>query len=285
MLPALTEKLATPEVTSVSNVVGGITVKWGAVEGAQRYRVYRRLVGEGWSKIGEVNAEDGTTFTDKTPESGKSYYYTVRCITPDGKKAVSDHTGGLKIICLKSITPSSLTNTSTGITVKWAKVAGAKGYRVYRKTGSESWKLIKEFSDGSTVSYTDTAVKSNNGTIYSYAVRATNGKTYGYYTAKKTARLTAVALSSVKCSAKKSLKVTWKENSKASGYQIQYSTSKTFASGNKTVDVSGAKTLTKTIGSLTKGKTYYVRVRAYKKSGDAKYYSAWSAKKYAKVTK
>lgn len=37
-------------------------------------------------------------------------------------------------------------------------------------------------------------------------------------------------------------------------------------------------------GSLTKGRTYYVRFRTYKTVGKAKYYSAWSALNNVKIS-
>ena len=63
------------------------------------------------------------------------------------------------------------------------------------------------------------------------------------------------------------------------GYQIQYSTSSSFAKGNKTVTVKGASIVSKTITNLTAQKKYYVRIRTYKTVNGKKYYSAWSAKK------
>ena len=40
--------------------------------------------------------------------------------------------------------------------------------------------------------------------------------------------------------------------------------------------VSGSKTLTKTVTNLKKGKTYYVKVRAYKTVNGKKLYGAYS---------
>ena len=71
----------------------------------------------------------------------------------------------------------------------------------------------------------------------------------------------------------------------ATGYQIQYSTSKTFASGNKAASVTKAETVSKVIGNLVRGKTYYVRIRTYKTVGGSTYYSLWSAAKSVKITK
>lgn len=67
---------------------------------------------------------------------------------------------------------------------------------------------------------------------------------------------------------------------RVTGYQIQYSTSATFASGNKTVYVTSNKTASKAIKNLKAKKKYYVRIRTYKTVSGTKYYSDWSAKKY-----
>lgn len=82
-------------------------------------------------------------------------------------------------------------------------------------------------------------------------------------TSKKSSNLT-VAISSV---------------SGAKGYQIVYSTSSTFASSKSTSTTSTSKTIT----GLNSGKTYYVKVRAYKTdSTGAKVYGSYSTVK--KVT-
>ena len=53
----------------------------------------------------------------------------------------------------------------------------------------------------------------------------------------------------------------------------------------ETANVTKAATVSKVIGSLTKGKTYYVRIRTYKTVGKAKYWSAWSAAKTVRISK
>lgn len=80
---------------------------------------------------------------------------------------------------------------------------------------------------------------------------------------------------------RKSLSVKWSKDSKADGYQIQYSTSSKFKKA-KTVSCS-KKTVKKTIKKLKKGKKYYVRIRAYRKIGNKKYYGTYSKVKSVKV--
>lgn len=66
----------------------------------------------------------------------------------------------------------------------------------------------------------------------------------------------------VKNSAKKTIEISYKKVKGAAGYQISYSTSKKFKKG--TVKTVTSTKLSKTIKQLKKGKTYYVRVCAYK---------------------
>lgn len=96
----------------------------------------------------------------------------------------------------------------------------------------------------------------------------------------------AVKIKSLKSTKKKKLTVKWTNNiSDASGYEIQYSTSKKFAKNKtKTVTVKGRKKSSKTIAKLKSKKKYYVRVRAYVDQGQGeKIYGSWSKTKNVKV--
>ena len=73
-----------------------------------------------------------------------------------------------------------------------------------------------------------------------------------------------------------------KKSTQVTGYQIQYSTSKTFSKAT-TKTISSYKTTKYTLKSLSAKKTYYVRVRTYKTVGKTKYYSGWSTYKYVKT--
>ena len=91
-------------------------------------------------------------------------------------------------------------------------------------------------------------------------------------------------LKSVKSKKKKMITLTWTTNKNSSGYQISYSTSKTFKkSKTKTVLVKSKKTKTKTIKKLKTKKTYYVRIRGYKTVNGKKLYGHWSQIKKVKT--
>ena len=198
--------------------------------------------------------------------------------------ATSNYNAASKTVTIKVVpaatSPLTAANQATGIKLTWKKVTGANGYKVYR--GST---LIKTITSGSTVTFADTAANTN-GTKYTYKVVAkaatgdsTLSKSVAVY------RVARPAISSVTNSAASKMTVKWGKNAKANGYQIQYSLSSSFASGNKAVAITSSSTVSRVIGSLTKGKTYYVRIRTYKTVGSTKYWSEWSTKKSVKISK
>jgi hypothetical protein len=234
-----------------------------------------------------VTLEENTDYTVSYSNNTKVGTAKIT-ITGKGLFANSSATATFKITVAKT-TIKSVTNTVAGVNLKWKKVAGASGYIIYRKASTDSkWTKVKTITKPATVSYTDKAVKSKNGTSYTYKIetykKSGSKKIYNTSKNKTITRLTTPGKLKVSNPSSKKIKVTWTKNKKASGYQIQYSTSKTFAKGNKTVKVS--KSLTKnTISKLEKGKTYYVRIRAYYKDSSGTSYSAWSTGKKVKIKK
>ncbi len=94
-----------------------------------------------------------------------------------------------------------------------------------------------------------------------------------------------IKLKSVKNTGKGKIKAAWTWYPYGDGYQIAYSTSKNFASAQTKRKSAGVFTDSKTISGLKKGKTYYVRVRAFQKSDGEKFYGAWSNVKKIKTKK
>ena len=171
--------IAAPKLSSVANAVNGVSVKWASVNGAEKYRVFRRTENGSWKT---VTTTDATSFVDTKAASGTKYYYTVRCVNADGTKYTSAYnTTGKAINYIAAPKISSVTNVVGGVTIKWGKVNGAVGYRVFRKSGSGSWGKIIDTTD---VSYTDKTAKS--GTKYSYTVRCINSDGTKYTSAYNT---------------------------------------------------------------------------------------------------
>ena len=72
------------------------------------------------------------------------------------------------------------------------------------------------------------------------------------------------------------------QTEQCSGYQIEYSTSKSFKSSKK-ITISDINAETATLKSLKAKTTYYVRIRAYKTVDGEKLYSSWSSYQYKKT--
>ena len=90
---AASYKLSKPVISKLTNVSGGVKVQWGKVSGAANYRVMYKTSSSGsWTTAGTTTS---TSYTFKNVTSGKTYYFTVRCVSKSGKTATSayDKTG------------------------------------------------------------------------------------------------------------------------------------------------------------------------------------------------
>ena len=115
---------------------------------------------------------------------------------------------------------------------------------------------------------------------WDFNTKIKSGKTL--YAKWKKISLKQAVISKVQNVSGKKIKVTVKKVSGADGYQIQYSTKSNMKSAKT---VTSSKTTT-TISKLSKGKKYYVRVKAYKKDSTGKKVAGkWSKVKNLKVSK
>ena len=257
----------------VAVVGSGITLKWGAVAGAAKYRVYR-YDGSKWVLLGKVT---GTSFTDKNVTLGKSYRYTLKA--ENGSNSSSYNSKGWTVkYTLTTPTVSKVTTSSTAIKVQWGAVKGVSGYIVYRKTdGASGWTRL---GTTTSTSYTDKNVKA--GTVYYYTIKAYKGSSYSGY--NKTGWVGVILKTPTVKSANSSngIKVTWSKVSGANGYTVyssQYNESTGKWSGWKkrgTAASSKSAWVDKTVKS---GTTYRYTVKAvnglcsssYKASASLKY--------------
>lgn len=138
-------------------------------------------------------------------------------------------------------------------------------------TVSQSGKvtIAKNFVGSATITITSGATKTYTKTIKHITI---------------TVNPAGTAFRSVYNGKGKKLKAYWKKNNRVSGYQLQYSPSKQFTNV-KTVTLKGANCTGAIRSKLTKGKTYSVRIRTYKKVGGKVYYSAWSKSKQVKIVR
>ncbi len=171
--------------------------------------------------------------------------------------------------------------TTTTITLKWSKVTGADGYRVYKYNSK-----TKKYENLKSVTGTSLKIsKLKAGTKYKYKIRAyTNddGKIWGAYSvAFETATKVKTPKIKVTSTKKGVAALSWTNVSGESGYQVYYSTKKNSSykklASYKTNVVKCSKK------KLKSGKKYYFKVRAYKKTASGTVYSSWSAVKSIKI--
>ena len=106
-----------------------------------------------------------------------------------------------------------------------------------------------------------------------------------------TVLLKGTSLKSVKKTRGPKLKIRWTKNNAVTGYQIQYAVNKAFTKKVKKITIRKKSVTAAKTKKLKKKKTYYVRVRTFKKVQKVKddlvytktYYSGWSNVKSARV--
>ncbi len=216
------------------------------------------------------------TYSEERKKTGK---YTVK-ITFKGKYSGTKK----KTFTIVPSKTSKLTVTpaTTSIKASWKKVTGASGYRVEllnskgkvikKDLTKETKASFKKLSKLTAYKIRVTAYK----TISKKRVYATSSTTVTTSTAPGKVTFNSVAAGPARATAY------WQTVQGASGYEVQYSTSKKFKSTKKATVKNGSVRYT-VIRELKKGKTYYFKVRAFTTVSGKKVYSSWSSVKSVKV--
>lgn len=274
----------------LTNEANAVKVSWSRNNGATGYQIYRSSNGGAFKLIKTISGNATVSLVDTTANvDGGKYSYKVVCLKAVNGVNYTSQASAANSICFIKNTKASLSNTTKGVKITWDKNKNATGYYLYRSiNGGKTYTKIKDITKNSTGSYVDKKAK-KNGVKYTYKIETY--KKEGTVTYKSVASadssyyfVSRPSLSTPKNSSKGKMLVKWKKLKKVSGYEIQYSTSRKFK-GAKKVTVKGASKSSKSISKLKKGKKYYVRVRAFKKSGSVKCYSAWSSAKSVKIRK
>lgn len=182
-------------IKATSNSYNSIKLTWNkTVNGANGYAVYRSTSKDGKYTLRKtITSKNTIEFTDTGLDTNTTYYYKVRAyrMIADQKKYGSYS----EIVCAKPVlskTTITVSSKSKKATIKWNKVLGASGYKVYSATSSNgTYSLKKTITSSNTLSYTNTNLVS--GKTYYYKVRAyrnVNGKVvYGPYSAVKSKKI------------------------------------------------------------------------------------------------
>ncbi len=277
--------MQTPVLTGVENTAKGIMVSWNDVPGAQNYSIYRKKNKGAWSQVKTVS-ENILSWTDTKLSADTSVYtYKVKAIAGSISTAYSAEASTARV---KAASLGSVVCATKGITLKWKKVSGVKGYYIYRRTdGQSEWKYLKKIGSARTTRYTDT--KAVQGARCYYQVRPYRviaGKTYvgGAANTKSVVYLKKMATPSARARSGRRLQVFWKASPKANGYEIRYATNRKMKAA-RTLHITSPDELSCTISGLKKNKTYYVQVRAVRQAEGMLGYSGWSGIRSVRIRK
>lgn len=165
--------LAEPKITSIkSSVDNSVYIKWGSVEGATKYNIYRESPFEDYKLIGTTSK---TSFYDKT-EKDSNYFYTYY-VEAANEYGVGISGNNMHMHLFMKAPQLVSVKWDSGNVVKWKRVAGATSYVIMRRTPSGNYKKIAEVKD--VLSYKDKSAKKKSK--YYYTVAAMNGKYQGSY--------------------------------------------------------------------------------------------------------
>lgn len=181
---------------------------------------------------------------------------------------------------LNAVSSSKSSQTITTGASKYTKTIGNKAFDL--KAKAKTTKTYKS-SNTKVVTVSSKGLVTIKGTgKATITVTAKSSSKYNSATKKVTVTVKPKQVTGLKLTkAKKSFTAKWSKATGASGYQVAYTTDKNFKKNIKTTTTTSLK---KTVKSLTAKKTYYVKVRAYKKASDGtNVYGSYSAKKSIKT--
>lgn len=258
-----------------------ISLSWKKVSGVSGYEIYRSTSKSGkYTQVGRVSGAKTTSYEDASVKAGKNYYYKVRGYK---KNSVKEGKGAYSAVQKAwTVKKAEITKTSgtSGNSVKltWEPVSKASGYRIYRSTKETSgYKLLKEVTTASTVSYKDTTVKT--GKVYYYKIVAINkikGNEIGtgdYSDILRVPVLKTAEWNAITLQDDNTFLMQWNSVKNADGYElaIAYKENGAFETLAKLAGTSCIQ------DKLTAGQTYYYKVRAYVKLTNGKtVYGEWS---------
>ena len=162
---------ASPQIM-ITTESGRPKISWNAVNGADKYWIYRSVDGETFDYYART---DKPSFTDGSTSIGTTYYYAVKAVAVLGGRDVPSGRSTAQSIQCRPAAPSvSIYRASGKPQLKWNAVSGAAKYWVYRSTDGVNFKY---YDSTAKTSYTNTGALL--GTKYHYRVKAVavvNGK-------------------------------------------------------------------------------------------------------------
>ena len=141
-------------------------IYWSAVDGANRYYVYRSTTKDGtYSFLGSTA---NLNYTDSKANAGTTYYYKVKALAADGTDSSLSAAVAITCRCARPVVKTDYWASTGKPYIKWDAVDGAGKYYIYRSgTKNGTYTLL-----GTTTATNYTDSKANAGYTYYYKVQA-----------------------------------------------------------------------------------------------------------------
>ena len=247
------------------------------------------MLAKGYKPVGEIQYLDGIY---------NVYMRVSSCVLT--AKACTHSSKVSKVTTRATMTKDGVVTTTCkdcGKKLSVSKIAKVSTVKLYASaltyTGKARTPLVivkdsngKALSKGSDYSITYSSGRKNVGT-YTVKVTFTGRKYVGSKTMSFVINPKSTSIAGI-VGGKGTFVVRWnKQTAQTTGYQIQYSRSARFASGNGAKTITSNSTIRTSVSKLRSGAKYYVRVRTYKKviskGKTVTLYSGWSSPVSVKV--
>jgi len=259
-----------------ANTFNSVTLIWNGYPTASGYQIYKANSKKGKYKL--IKTTSKTWYVRSKLTTNKTCYYKVRVYKKkkNGKKVYTKYTSYVAGTPRMATPAERVISQSTGITVTWNAVPGAKGYEVYRATSAKgSYSKIKTLSK---TTWTNTKITNNKGYYYKVrAYRTINGKKkYSSFAGAQLGMKVSLAKVSGVAAASQSncVGLTWAGVTGASGYEIWRATGSNNAAGY--TNVGNAASAAFNDYNVANGLTYYYKIRAYRTVNGVNVYGAFS---------
>ncbi len=258
---AKTVTKAQPKVKATTS--SSVTLTWEKVKKADGYRVFKQVDGK-WKKLADTKK---LTYTAKSLVAFDNYKFAVRHYTvKNGEKTLGKSYGTVtaKTKTLSKVKNFTATAGNNSIDLKWDKLSGASGYRIYVKNAEGEWKALKTLTSSKT-SYT--ATLDSNFNKYTLGIRpyakTAKGTVWGSYTTCKSALAASGKAKITNASATvSSITLAWKQVDGADGYRVYAYENGEYSVIDRTY---GEENTSYTVGGLNSGSDYTFAIKAFSK--------------------
>ena len=249
-------------IQSISYSSGKVRLSWNKKSEAEHYRIYRSASKNGTYRY--IGKTSGTSHTDDSVSSGKTYYYRLRAAGYQGSTLIKSAKSDAKSVST-AIPVKKVTLNHDSLKLVCAKSRTLKAAVTPKSASAQAvWKS----------SSTSIAAVSQSGKVTAKSVgAATVSVSAGAHKAscKVTVVPGTVKLTGVKSTGRR-VQLNWKKIHSANYYRVYRASSR----NGRYKRIGSTTRLTYTDSDVRSGKTYYYKVCAGKTVGGKKYHGGYS---------